>query len=217
MSFFEQLTINAVFDTINLPKVNKKVINMKRVIGLTGGVASGKSTVSKFFKKLGAKIINVDEIGHLILKKPEVIKLIDNEFLNVLENGEVSRIKLGNLVFSNPMELKKLNDIMYPRMKKIITDTIEDGINILDMAILFESGFDNLCESVIVVSTLVETQIERMERRYYNSDKITGILNSQMDTLDKSLRADFVINNDDSKELLKNKVENLYKHILENK
>ena len=189
---------------------------MKRVIGLTGGVASGKSTVSKFFEKLGAKIINVDEIGHLILKNPTVINLIDNNFLNVLENGDVSRKRLGNLVFSNPKELKKLNDIMYPRMKKIITDSVEEGINILDMAILFESGFDELCETVVVVNTKVETQIERMERRYYNSEKITGILNSQMDTLDKTLRADFVIDNDGTIDQLKKKVSNLYKHILEN-
>ena len=190
---------------------------MKRVIGLTGGVASGKSTVSRFFEKLGAKIINVDEIGHLILKKTDVIKLIDNEFLNVVENGDVSRKRLGNIVFSNPSELKKLNDIMYPRMKNIITDTIEDGINILDMAILFESGFDELCETVVVVNTKVETQIERMERRYYSKEKITGILNSQMDTLDKSLRADIVITNDGTVEQLKKKVTDLYKHILENK
>lgn len=189
---------------------------MRKIIGLTGGVASGKSTVSRFFSKLGAKIINVDKIGHRLLKNQDVIDLIDDSFFGVVENNVVSRKKLGKIVFENSSQLDLLNEIMYPRMKEEVINSFVDGINIIDMAILFESGFDSLCNAVVVVCSDIETQISRMEKRAYSEAKITGILNSQMDPKEKTKRADFVIINNKSIVALKRKVTNLYNYLLEN-
>ncbi len=188
---------------------------MRKVIGLTGGVASGKSTVSRFLKKQGANIINVDKIGHKLLAKDEVINLISNSFDGVVLNNTVSRAKLGEIVFNNKNSLEELNAIMYPRMKEEIKSQLIDGINIVDMAILYESGFDSVCDEVVVVASTVETQIARMESRGYKDSKIKGILNSQMDPAEKAKRATYIIENDGTIEHLRKKVFNLFKHLLE--
>lgn len=189
---------------------------MKKIIGLTGGVASGKSTVSRFLDRLGANVINVDQIGHELQETNEVIELINQTFAGVVTDGVISREKLGKIVFSSKEELQKLNDIMYPRMKEEILNRLVDGINVVDMAILFESGFDTLCDSIAVVHSSVENQIKRMEKRGYDKAKINGILNSQMDPLLKVKKATFVVNNDESIEKLSRKVKNLYNYLMEN-
>lgn len=189
---------------------------MKKVIGLTGGVASGKSTVSRFLDDFGANIIDVDKVGHDILLRPEVVEIIGNTFENVIKDSVVSRQALGSIVFSNKEKLDELNNIMYPLMKEEILRRISDGINIVDMAILFESGFDLICDEVIVVHSTVKNQIERMEMRGYDEDKINGILASQMDPLLKVKRASYVIHNDESIDVLHRKVRYLYNYLMEN-
>lgn len=189
---------------------------MKKVIGLTGGVASGKSTVSRFLQKFGANIIDVDQIGHEILLRNDVIRLIGSTFENVIENGVISRKRLGDIVFTNKDKLDDLNKIMYPRMKEEILNSVVEGINIVDMAILFESGFNTLCEDVIVVHSSVENQIERMEGRGYSEAKINGILDSQLDPKLKVKKASFVIENDETIDALQRKVRYLYNYLMEN-
>lgn len=189
---------------------------MKKIVGLTGGVATGKSTVSRYLKDLGAYVIDVDQIGHQLYTQPEVKKLIFSTFAGVEIDGEVSRSKLGEIVFSNSYELEKLNNIMYPKMRDVILSQVQEGINIVDMAILFESGFHTECDVVVTVVTSQENQIDRMIKRGYSKEKIKGMLESQLSQKQKSSRSDFIINNDETVLKLKKKVDDLFKYLLEN-
>ncbi len=190
---------------------------MKKIIGLTGGVAAGKSTVSKFLSELGANVINVDQIGHKLYQIEEVKQVIFETFPTVEENGRISRRKLGAIVFQDESKLEKLNNIMIPKMFEEIKKSYIEGVNIVDMAILFESGFDQYCDTVVTVVTPHEVRLNRMRERGYSPDKIKGIIESQMTQEEKVLRSDHIINNyDEPKHLLQKRVEIMYNYLLEN-
>ncbi len=190
---------------------------MRKIIGLTGGVAAGKSTVSKFLGELGANIINVDQIGHRLYQIEEVKQVVFETFPTAEEDGRISRRKLGEIVFQNEDELAKLNNIMIPRMFEEIRRSYIAGINIVDMAILFESGFDQYCDTVVTVVTPLDVRLRRMRERGYSPEKIKGIMESQMTQEEKVSKSDHIINNyDEPKQLLQKRVEIMYNYLLEN-
>ena len=175
---------------------------MKKVIGLTGSIASGKSTVSNKLKDSGYHVIDCDEINHLILKKDnigytEVVKAFGLEIL--AENLEIDRKKLGSIIFSNKEAKEKLNQILHPLIKKIVIeeiDKIDDGMVFLDCPLLFETDFHELCDLKIVVYVNLDTQIHRLMER----DKITfpealKKIYAQMSLDEKLTLADYVIDN----------------------
>ncbi len=175
---------------------------MKKVIGLTGSIASGKSTVSNRLRTLGYKIIDCDEINHYILKKDnvgyiEVVKAFGSQIL--ASDLEIDRKKLGKLIFSNNELKEKLNQILHPLIKKIVIKEINDtldGFVFLDCPLLFETDFHELCDLKIVVYVNLDTQIHRLMER----DKITfpealKKIYAQMMLDDKLALADFVIDN----------------------
>jgi len=194
---------------------------MKKVIGLTGGVASGKSAVAKFFQKQGADVIKADLIGHVIQQNQATIEEITAEFGDVLDiYGRISRKKLGNIVFNDPSKLKKLNEIMHPKMKKLMKKFIEDSeaeIVILEMAILFEAGFDDLCDEVVVVYADETVQLARLAYRDISEEKAHNIIDSQMDVKEKIKLANYVIQNNSTIYNLKNKVRHLYEYLIKEK
>ncbi|XMB85662.1 dephospho-CoA kinase [Mycoplasmatota bacterium WC44] len=190
---------------------------MKKVIGLTGGAASGKTTVSKFFKKLGAEVINADLIGHVIQREQETIDEIVATFgEEVLSDTFIDRKKLGSIVFKDKKQLEKLNKIMHPRMYKRIASMINESSNdiiILDMAILFEAGFNDLCNEFIVIYSDTSLQMKRLLKRDHSKEIAEDILSMQLDIKEKIKLATYVIKNESTIFKLKKKVSNLFEYL----
>lgn len=179
------------------------------IIGLTGGIGSGKSTVSKILKNCGIEIVDADIIAKEIFKSENIQK----EILEKL--GETDRKKLKEMVFNNPLKLELLNKIIHPKLieqlEQIKKKKNKNQILIFDVPLLFETGIDNLCDKTIVVDIELEKQIDRIIKR----DKIEKelaekIINSQMSIDEKIKRADIVIENNGTLDDLEKKVLNIY-------
>lgn len=182
------------------------------IIGLTGGIASGKSTVSKYLAEQGFKVYDADKIAKEISESKEA----KEEILKIF--GTVERAEIKKIVFEDKEKLKILNDIIHPRVldhyKKIreISDRKEKII--FDVPLLFESGIDKLCDKIIVVISNYEIQVQRIiERDKIDRSLAEKIISSQMSNEEKIKRADIVIENNSSLDELKKEI-NLLKEIL---
>lgn len=175
---------------------------MAKVIGLTGSIASGKSTVSNKLKSIGYQVIDCDQINHEILKKDNigytlVVEAFGNDILN--SDLEINRKALGNLIFSNKDLKEKLNNILHPLIKDIVKKEIDgssEKLIFLDCPLLFETDFHKLCDYTIVVYVNLDTQIQRLMQR----DGITfpdalKKIYAQMPLDEKLTLADFVVDN----------------------
>ena len=175
-------------------------------IGITGSIACGKSTVSNYLKEKGYTIIDADKLGHIALTSDEVKEKLKKNFgLTILENNEISREKLGKLVFGNNENLKVLNSIVHPYIRKIILQLQENHRDerfvFLDIALLFEAGFEDLVEKIIVVHVDEKIQLARlMSRNALSKEQAMFRIESQMSSNDKSKLGDYVINNSNTKE-----------------
>lgn len=175
-------------------------------IGITGSIACGKSTVSNYLKEKGYTIIDADKLGHIALTSEEVKEKLKKSFgLKILENNEVSREKLGRLVFGNDGNLKILNSIVHPYIRKIILQLQEkhkdERLVFLDIALLFEAGFEDLVEKIIVVYVDEKIQLARlMSRNALSKEQAMFRIESQMSSNDKSKLGNYVINNSNTKE-----------------
>ncbi|QVK20557.1 dephospho-CoA kinase [Mycoplasmatota bacterium] len=192
---------------------------MKKVIGLTGGVASGKSLVTKFFRLLGAEIIKADLIGHVIQQNQstinELTKCFGSEILNI--QGRIERKKLGAIVFSDNEKLTQLNAIMLPKIKKLIKQFIDrskSNLIVIEMAILFEAGFEDICDETVVVYSDEAVQLHRLSFRKISESQARNIVKSQMDIEKKIKLANYVIRNNSNIYDLKAKVRSLYNYLV---
>ncbi|MGL4308779.1 MAG: dephospho-CoA kinase [Cetobacterium sp.] len=190
------------------------------IIGLTGGIASGKSTVSDIFKNLGIKIYDGDIIAKNIMAKEEVILELKKNFgKDIFDNeGRLNRKKFKEIVFNNKEKLEILNGIVHPKVIKefynIKKETNTKDIVLFDVPLLFETGIDKLCDRVIVVDIDENIQIARIIAR----DEITielakKIIEKQMDRKIKISKADYIIENNGTKEELYNKALDIYREI----
>lgn len=172
---------------------------MRKVIGVTGGIASGKSNVISIIKRQGFKVIDCDLINHNLQKiNMPIYNAIKEAFGSsyLLDNGELDRKKLGELIFHNENEKLKLNSISHPIIKEEVLKEINkaDGIVFVDVPLLYESKFDSLCDKVICVYLNRKTQIERlMERDHIDYSYAKSKIASQMDLDQKRDLADYVI------------------------
>lgn len=192
------------------------------IIGLTGGIASGKSTVSNFFKELGVKVIDADIVAREISERKATIDKICNIFgRDILdENGRIVREKLRERVFQDKRLVQKLNSIIHPQVieyfKERKDENREDELLIFDIPLLYEAKMDALCDKVIVVGVDRKKQIERVIQRDGSSEEVArNIIANQMSLDDKIKRADIVIMNDGTLEELKGKVLKVYKELRE--
>ncbi|MEF9933271.1 MAG: dephospho-CoA kinase [Cetobacterium sp.] len=184
------------------------------IIGLTGGIGSGKSTVSKILKNCGIEIVDADIIAKEIFKSENIQK----EILEKL--GETDRKKLKEMVFNNPLKLELLNKIIHPKLieqlEQIKKNKNKNQILIFDVPLLFETGIDNLCDKTIVVDIELEKQIDRiMKRDNIEKELAEKIIKSQMSIEEKIKRADVVIENNGTLDDLEKKVLNIYKKLKE--
>lgn len=176
-------------------------------IGLTGGIGSGKSTVSAYLKDIGFKIIDADIVAREVLDiYPEVYEYIKNEFGPDFfdAEGKLDRKKLGNFLFANRKELEKYEAIIMPLIKKEILTRMEqfekngEKICFLDAPTLIEQGMHKEVDKVILVWVDRETQIKRMSSRdNLEYSQIIDRINCQMNLDEKRKFADYVIDNSD--------------------
>ena len=192
-----------VYDKIVHKKLNGvDILN----IGITGSIACGKSTVSNYLKDKGYTIIDADKLGHIALTSDEVREKLEKSFgLRIIENNEISREKLGKLVFGNEENLKILNSIVHPYIRRQILQLQEkhsdERLVFLDIALLFEARFEDLVEKIIVVHINEKEQLTRlMNRNSLSSEAAMNRIKSQMSSEDKSKLGDYVINNSNTKE-----------------
>lgn len=179
-------------------------------IGLTGGIASGKSTVSNYLLNMGYKIIDADKISRDVVKKgTKGLKKIVNQFGKSIlnDNDELNRKKLRELVFSNKESLEALNNILHPLIHETIVELFEEYKNeeliIFDVPLLLENKLEHMVDCIWVVSTDYEIQIQRVKDRdkVLREDAI-NIINKQMPLKEKEKLATTVIyNNGTIKEL----------------
>ena len=178
---------------------------MKLIIGITGSIGTGKSTVSNLIKAEGYPIIDTDSIVHDIYKKDlGLIKKLVKEFGDgiLTKTKDIDRKKLGEIVFGDKDKLRKLNELVHPLVKEKTLKMIEkldDGLIFLDVPLLFETDFYKLCDYTVVVYADMDNQIWRIMAR----DKVdfpTALkkIYSQMSLQEKIELADFIIDNSHS-------------------
>ena len=197
------------------------------IIGLTGGIVSGKSTVAIMFKDLGAKIIDADQLGHKVIlpHKPawkKIVRLFGKDLLK--EDLKINRKRLGRIVFNNQNLLKKLNEITHPEIIKLIKKEIKsikdktdkkDDILIIDAALIYEAKIDNLMDKIIVVYINEEKQIERlMERNNLSAQESLKRIKSQTPLKEKVKMADYVIDNSNSLDKTREQVKTIWQNLV---
>lgn len=192
------------------------------ILGLTGGIGSGKSTVSKIFLSMGIKVFDADLIAKDILEteqvKEEIKEKLGKEFIN-LKSNSVDKELLKKEVFNNSKKLNILNGIVHPRVvdiykKKYLEFKDKKEIVIFDVPLLFEVNLERYCDKVIVVDIDLKVQIERIKNRD-NIDValINKIIAAQMSREERNMKADILIENNGSLEELKQKIEKIIKDI----
>ena len=175
-------------------------------IGITGSIACGKSTVSNYLIEKGYTSIDADKLGHIALTSEDVKRKLAEKFGdNILENKEISREKLGKLVFGNEDNLKILNSIIHPKIKQLILKLQEDHKDeqfvFLDIALLYEANFIDLVEKVIVVYVNEKVQLTRLMSRNSLSEEVAQMrIKSQMSSEEKAKLGDFIIDNSNTLE-----------------
>lgn len=192
-----------------------------KVIGLTGGVGSGKSLVAQILKEeTGAELVITDDIGHIVMAKTgsafkPVVERFGNEIVS--EIGEIDRKKLADIVFNDKEAIKALNDIVHPKVKEYIEEYIEsrkekEGNIILESAILFETECDKYCDEIWYVYVPRNIRIERLkESRGYSLKKCEAVMASQKPDEFYIEKSDRVIKNNGSVEKLREYLKNISK------
>ena len=167
------------------------------VIGLTGGIATGKSTVAHFFAYHGIPIINSDETAHHLLTQPLVIEHISKFAPKAIENNVINRTKLGEIVFTNDEKLNKLENLLHPLIQQSEQEIIHSmqclgkNIILLDIPLLFETRDTVEFDMTITTSCPERVQISRaMARNGMTKTKLEAIMARQIATIDKEAMAD---------------------------
>ena len=200
------------------------------VIGLTGGIGTGKSTVSQILRNKGFSVIDLDVISHKVIEFPSVVeKIVKNFGKEVLENNEnnndgnrtVSREKLGKIIFSDREKRFTLNSIMHPEILRIMYKKIlecesknekENKIIFVEIQLLFEVQWEKEFDYILLVAAKRDIQVRRVLERDKRSEKEAwDIINSQMSLDEKRRKSDFVIENDGNIDDLNRKVDKFLK------
>jgi dephospho-CoA kinase len=191
-----------------------------KVIGLTGGIGSGKSMVSQLLAELGAVILDADEVGHEAFKPDTEIwrKVVAAFGRRILTpDGNIDRKKLGEIVFGNAESLSRLNQIMHPRMYALVKAQLEEyrrqgmAVAVLEAPLLIEAGWTSLVDEVWVTAAPEATVLKRLEERTGLSqvESLTRI-HSQLSSAERVRHADVVINTDCDLDEVKAKVKELW-------
>jgi dephospho-CoA kinase len=174
---------------------------MTKIIGLTGGIGSGKTMVAKYIESLGIPVYIADDEAKTIMETDEVCEAVKKELgTEVFDNKKLNRKKLAQLVFNNSEKRDKLNKIVHPLVKKHFDLWIKMNENaqfvVKEAAILFESGSYKYCDAIITVTSPLETRIQRvMQRDKSDRASVLKRIESQWTDEQRIAKSDFVIHN----------------------
>ena len=197
-----------------------------QIIGLLGGVASGKSFVAEQFRRLGAEVLDADRMGHEVLLLPEVRSAIRSHFGEKVfdEDGQVDRKALGRIVFGpspgGPRELELLEKITHPKIRERLVARAErmaaDGVPaaILDAPVMLKAGWDEICSAVVFVDAPESVRRRRALARGWTSDEFAAREVSQESLEVKLGRSDFVIDNSGRPEYTQAQIERLWRSLV---
>lgn len=179
---------------------------------IVGNIASGKSTVENELIEKGLKVFDTDKLSHVILEnsKNEVIQEFNG--FDVLENGSISRAKLGKIVFNDKNLKEKLENIIYPKLKEKISEIFEENSSkkyvFISIPLLFEVGWQNLFDKILFVKTDDEIRLNRlMKRNSYTKEEAMARISAQISQEEKIKKSDFIICNNGTLEMLQNEIE----------
>ena len=190
------------------------------IVGLTGSIGTGKSTVTHFFKELGAHVIDWDELAREVTHPyskawEKIVTCFGKDILN--DDLTINRQKLAELVFSDAERLETLNQIIHPEVFKEderITSEIEnldpDALIIKDIPLLFEVARPIFMDKTVVVAASEQTQLNRLEEKGMSREDAQNRIKSQLPLEEKIKSADFVVNNDGPLEKTRKQVEEIY-------
>lgn len=191
----------------------------KPVVGLIGGIGSGKSQVAAAFARHGARIIAGDQLAHAALRDPEVrAKVVDRWGEELLsKEGEIDRRALAAIVFGDPAELKELEAITHPWIRGCIRADLESAqrdpnvtLIVLDAAIMLEAGWDEVCDRLVFIDAPRRVRLERLARqRGWTEKEVDARERAQLPLTEKVVRADHVLKNSASLEHLNRQVDDL--------
>ncbi|WP_102829930.1 dephospho-CoA kinase [Bartonella bovis] len=192
-----------------------------KIVGLTGSIAMGKSTVARFFKQAGIPVFDADKIVHQLYRSEPALSLIARSFPDVVENGQVNRLKLSKILINNHEKLQILEKIIYPlvwkKEEEFVNKARKQGkkLIVLDIPLLFETNSENRVDSIIVVSAPLAIQKSRaMNRPNMSEEKFAAINAKQMSDKKKQERADFIIDTGKSLDNTRQQVFHIIKSLL---
>ena len=191
------------------------------VIGLTGGLASGKTTAARYLGSLGARVVDCDRLGHRAydpgtLSFDAVRETFGEEVVDA--NGCIDRAVLGSKVFGNPGEMKKLTDIVWPEIGRLAQAEIDaagpGGIAVLEAAVLFEAGWTEGLDEIWVVVADPHVAAERaMDRDGLGAEEVQKRIDAQLTNAERSARADVVIDNSRDVNSLRTQLEDQWRRL----
>ena len=190
-------------------------------IGLTGGIGSGKSEASGILRELGALVIDADIVGHETYRNgrpawDEIVEVFGDVVIG--SDGEIDRTELGRIVFDDPVNLKRLTDIVWPKIREELKDRMEgerDGggtdVLIVEAAVLFEAEWENLFDEIWVVTAREKDVLERLERqRNQKPEQTRARVRAQMTNEEREQRADVMVRNHEDRAALAATVKKLW-------
>jgi dephospho-CoA kinase len=192
-------------------------------IAITGGAGSGKSTVARMFKELGAEVLDADQVARDVVAVgtpawQELRRLYGEDFFH--KNGTLNRSKLAELVFSDPGARRRLDALIHPlvaqELQYQVADLERQGVDLVlvEVPLLFETGREQFFDLVIVVAASKVDQIRRLETRDHRGEaEIQGILQAQWPLADKVARADYVVDNSGDQNSTREQVKNIWEKL----
>ena len=188
----------------------------KLIVGLTGGFGVGKSSVAQRFKNFGAEVIDADQIAHDAMKKGSpVFDPIIELFEGALHPGgkKMDREKVAEIVFADPEKRKELEAIIHPYVYEKIKERIDSSgrrVILVEVPLLFEAGFETLCDKVVVVTCNSTVKMKRLKSKKFTEQEVRARERAQMAESLKAQKADFIIDNSKSIYQTQREIERLW-------
>ena len=193
-----------------------------KIIGVTGGIGSGKTTIINYIKSKGFAVYIADDAGKKVMQKPEIIQQINELFNNevLLADGFLDRSKIASLVFNNNDLLKKLNNIVHPAVgvdfDEFKKENNSEKVIFKETAVLFESGSYKNCDATILITAPLEIRIKRvMQRDNITKGQVESRIKNQMTDEQKATLSTYIVENIDLKQAFKS-INDIIKKILIN-